>query len=162
MNGPATNPLAMNLLLAGLWVLVTGDPDWRNALVGLVLGFALLWWLWPAGPGRRYFSRLPQAVSFAGFFAWELVRSSLRVAYDVVTPAANRSPAIVCVPLDVRSDAEIALLANLVTLTPGTIAIGMTPDRSQLLVHSMFATSDEQLRREIKDGYERRVRALLG
>lgn len=154
-------PLAMNLLLAGLWVLVTGDPGWGNAAAGLGLGFAVLWWLWPDGPGRRYFAKLPQAAAFAGFLAWELVRSSLRVAYDVVTPAANRSPAIVCVPLDVGSDAEIALLANLVTLTPGTIAIGLTADRRHLLVHAMFAPSDEQVRRGIKDGYERRVRALL-
>lgn len=154
--------MTMNLLLAGLWVLVTGDPGWRNALAGLVLGFALLWWLWPPGRDRRYFTKLPQVVSFSGFLAWELVRSSLRVAYDVVTPAANRSPAIVCVPLDVRSDAEIALLANLITLTPGTIAIGMTPDRSHMLVHAMFAESDEELRRQIKEDYEQRVRALLG
>jgi multicomponent Na+:H+ antiporter subunit E len=153
--------LALNLMLAGLWVLVTGDPGGANSAVGLVLGFALLWWLWPQEDDRRYFAKLPQALSFAGFVAWELVLSSLRVAYDVITPAANRSPAIVCVPLDVTTDAEITLLANLITLTPGTITVGVSDDRRFMLVHAMFAESDEKLRHEIKHGFERRVRALL-
>lgn len=154
--------LALHLVLTGLWVLVTGDPGGANTAVGLVLGYAVLWWLWPQEDDRRYFTKLPQAASFLVFIAWELVMSSLRVAYDVITPAANRAPAIVCVPLDVESDAEITLLANLITLTPGTIALGLSDDRRHLLVHSMFAESDEQLRHEIKQGYERRVRALLG
>jgi multicomponent Na+:H+ antiporter subunit E len=154
--------LALHLVLTGLWVLVTGDPGWQNTLAGLVLSFALLWWLWPQDEDRRYFGKLPRALSFLVFIAWELVMSSLRVAYDVVTPAANRAPAIVCVPLDVESDVEITLLANLITLTPGTVALGLSEDRRQMLVHAMFATSDEQLRRDIKEGYERRVAALLG
>ena len=60
-----------------------------------------------------------------------------------------------------RSDLGIALLANLVTLTPGTLAIGLTGDRSEMLVHAMFAADDDELRREIKDGYERRIMELL-
>ena len=56
---------------------------------------------------------------------FELVHSSLRVAHDVITPRDQGQPAIVCVPLDVTSDLEIALLASLVTLTPGTLALGL-------------------------------------
>ena len=65
----------------------------------------------------KLLTKLPAILGFLGFFIWELVRSSLKVAHDVVTPADRRQPAIVCIPLDIRSDAEIALLAN---LGPGT------------------------------------------
>lgn len=109
----------------------------------------------------RILVRIPAALGFLGFFLRELVRSSLRVAHDVVTPADRHAPAIVCIPLDVRSDMEIALLANLVTLTPGTVALGLAQDRSTMLVHAMFAPDPEALREEIKTGYERRVRELL-
>lgn len=154
------NLAALNLLLVSLWVIVTGDTSWQNSAIGLALGYALLWWLWPRDEDRRYFAKLPQTLSFLAFLSLELVHSSLRVAYGVLVPG-SRSPAIVCVPLDVRSDAEITLLANLITLTPGTIALGVARDRRHLLVHAMFAASDDELRRKIKDGYERRVRALL-
>ncbi len=110
---------------------------------------------------RKALGKIPLAIGFAGFFAYELVISSLRVTYDLVTPADRRQPAIVCVPLDLRTDLEIAVLANLVTLTPGTLALGLSPDRRSMLVHAMFAPDDETLRREIKDGYERRVRELF-
>lgn len=153
--------LALNLLLTGLWVLITGDPGAANALVGFVLGLLLLAWVWPDRDDRRYFYKLPAILAFAGFFLVDLVRSSLRIALDVVTPQDRRQPAIVCVPLDVTSDVEIALLSILITLTPGTVALGLSDDRRSMLVHAMFAPDDEQLRRQIKDGYERRVRELL-
>ncbi|MDJ0764055.1 MAG: Na+/H+ antiporter subunit E [Myxococcota bacterium] len=105
--------------------------------------------------------KIPLALGFVAFFTWELVRSSLQVAYDVVTPANRRQPAIFCVELDVKRDIEIALLANLLTLTPGTMALGVSQDRSSLLVHAMFAPDIAALRRQIKDGYERRVKELL-
>lgn len=154
-------PFALNLLVAGLWVLVTGDAGWPNALLGYLVGLGLLFWLWPAGDGRRYFRKLPAIAGFAAFFLWELLLSSVRVAYDVITPPPQRRPAVICVPLDVRSDIAIALLANLVTLTPGTVVLGFTPDRSTMLIHAMFAPDDETVRRQIKDGFERRVKELL-
>jgi multicomponent Na+:H+ antiporter subunit E len=109
----------------------------------------------------RLVAKIPAIVTFLAFFGRELVRSSLLVAYDVVTPQDKRQPALVSVPLDLRSDIGIALLANLVTLTPGTLALGLSEDRREMLVHAMFAPDDETLRREIKVGYERRIMVLL-
>jgi multicomponent Na+:H+ antiporter subunit E len=105
--------------------------------------------------------KIPRLLGFLGFFVFELVHSSLRVAHDVITPRDQGQPAIVCVPLDVTSDLEIALLASLVTLTPGTLALGLSEDRRSMLVHAMFAPDSDELRREIKEGYERRVQDLL-
>nr|MEE4269468.1 Na+/H+ antiporter subunit E [Candidatus Krumholzibacteria bacterium] len=109
----------------------------------------------------RVITKIPRLLGFLGFFVFELVHSSLRVAHDVITPRDQGQPAIVCVPLDVTSDLEIALLASLVTLTPGTLALGLSEDRRSMLVHAMFAPDSDELRREIKEGYERRVQELL-
>ncbi len=59
------------------------------------------------------------------------------------------------------SDVEITLLANLVTLTPGTLSLDVSEDRSTLFVHAMFVDDPDVLRREIKHGFERRVLELL-
>jgi len=109
----------------------------------------------------RLLGKIPRLLGFLGFFVFELVHSSLLVAHDVITPRNQGQPAIVSVPLDVTSDLEIALLANLVTLTPGTLALGLSPDRRSMLVHAMFAPDSDQLRKEIKEGYERRIQELL-
>jgi multicomponent Na+:H+ antiporter subunit E len=106
---------------------------------------------------------LARAVGFVAFFAWELLVSSLRVAYDVLTPTLHMRPAIVAVPLDVRSDLAITLLANLVSLTPGSLTLDVSADRRTLYVHVMFVGGDaEDARRDIKEQLERRVAGLVG
>ena len=68
---------------------------------------------------------------------------------------------MVGVPLDATTDAEIALLANLVTLTPGTLSLDVSADRRVLYVHGMFVDDPDELRRAVKQGFERRVLELL-
>jgi multicomponent Na+:H+ antiporter subunit E len=79
----------------------------------------------------------------------------------VLGPHRRLKPALLAVPLDVRSDAEIAMLANLITLTPGTLSVDVAPDRSALYVHCLGVDDPDAMRREIKDGLERRVAELF-
>lgn len=151
----------LNLLLALLWAAAVGSVDTAHLVVGFVAGYLVLWLARPALAPTTYFAKLPRAVSFAAFFGWELVLSNLRVAWDVVTPRARRRPGVVAVPLDATTDAEITLLANLVTLTPGTLSLDVSPDRRTLYVHAMFVDDPDQVRRAIKHGFERRVLELL-
>jgi multicomponent Na+:H+ antiporter subunit E len=92
-------------------------------------------------------------------FAWELLLSNIRLAADVLRPRMRMRPGIVAVPLDARTDLEIVLLSNLVTLTPGTLTIDVSPDRRTLYVHAMFVSSREAIVDDIKRGLERRVLA---
>jgi multicomponent Na+:H+ antiporter subunit E len=68
---------------------------------------------------------------------------------------------VVAIPLEASTDVEITLLANLVTLTPGSLSIDVSPDRGCLFVHAMFVENPDQLRSDIKQGFERRVVELL-
>jgi multicomponent Na+:H+ antiporter subunit E len=56
---------------------------------------------------------------------------------------------------------EITFLANLITLTPGTLSLDVSDDRSVLYVHGMFVEDPQQMREQIKNGFERRVLELL-
>ena len=87
--------------------------------------------------------------------------SSLRVARDVISPRPRFRPGIVGVPLDAETDGEITLLACLITLTPGTLSLDVSEDRKTLFVHSMWIGDPDGFRREIKDGFERRVLELM-
>ena len=64
-------------------------------------------------------------------------------------------------PLDVTSDLEILLVTNLISLTPGTLSLDVTPDRKTLIVHAMFADDPDALIAELKDGMERMVREVF-
>jgi len=68
---------------------------------------------------------------------------------------------VVAVPLSTRDASAIALLANVLTLTPGSVTLDVADDRSVLYVHCMFVDDPEAVRAEIKNGFERRVMELL-
>lgn len=155
------NLLLLNLILALLWAAVTGNITLGSLATGFALGYLVLAVVGRAYGGARYAGRLSQGAGLAIVFLWELVISSFRVAYDVLTVRHYMTPAVVAVPLDLTSDAEITLLANLISLTPGTLSLDLSADKRILFVHSMYVSDPEKLRRDIKQDFERRVRGLL-
>ena len=155
------SPLASNLALALVWAAVLGELSLGNLAAGFVIGFAILAVTTALFGSSRYVEKSVRLVEFAVFFFGQLVLSSLRVAADVVTPRHRARPGIVAIPLDARTDGEITLLANLVSLTPGSLSLDVSADRRTLFVHVMFLDDVETCRRAIKTGFERRVLELL-
>lgn len=151
----------LNVLLALAWAALFDEFSALNLLVGFALGFLALGLMTARKRSGGYFTRLPKLLGFAGYFLWELVLSSLRVAYDVMTPRHHMRPGVIAIPLDVQSEVEIATLANLITLTPGTLSLDVSADRKVLYIHAMYLDDVEAFRRRIKDGFERRVLQVL-
>lgn len=150
-----------NLLLAMVWVGMTGSFHAANLALGFVLGYLVLWATPRVARETSYFRKVRQVSEFLWFFVRELVLSAIRVSLEVFTTGSRTRPGIVRVPLEPASDAEIALLANLLTLTPGSLTLDVAPDRSALYVHAMFVHDAEAVRREVKEGFERRVLEVL-
>jgi multicomponent Na+:H+ antiporter subunit E len=152
--------LVWNIILAGMWMAMT-ELSGTNLFIGFVLGYFVLWLSPGVAQRTHYFRRVGQGLRFTGFFLRELVVATARISYDVLTPTPYMKPAVIGVPLDVETDAEIALLAIVVTLTPGSLALDVSSDRKTLYVHAMYVTDPEALRRDIKRGFERRILELL-
>lgn len=150
----------LNLVLAIVWALLMGSVDLANLVVGFLLGFGILWLVQPLMSDSGYFRRGPQALRFLAYFLKELLIANLVVAREVLAPDPQRRSGVVAVPLDLHTEAEIAFLANVVTLTPGSLSLDVSADRTTLYVHTMFYESPEALRREIKDGFEKRILEL--
>lgn len=154
-------PFAINLVLAVVWQALTGGFSLSGLLIGFAVAYVVLWLLQPLFGRSRYCRQLFDVLLLAGFFLYELVVSSVRVAWHVLLPAPKSRPGIVAVPLETCTDTEIAVLANLVSLTPGSLSIDVSDDRRTLLVHAMFVDDPELERLQIKSGMERRVLGAL-
>jgi multicomponent Na+:H+ antiporter subunit E len=153
-----------NLLLALAWAALQANFTLANLVVGYVLGYLILLMLVKGGvfEESRYIGKVRLAAGLGFFFLWELVRANLRLAHDVATPEFAMRPGIIAVPLDATRDSEILLLAALINLTPGSVALDVSPDRTLLYVHVMYMDDPDTARAEIKEGFERRVLRLLG
>jgi len=150
------------LLLGATWVALTGELSLANVVFGVFIGGLAVGVARPLGP-YPVFGRVRPfgVVRLVVYLAWQIVVANLKVVAAVLGPRRLLRPALVAVPLDVTTDGQIAALANMITLTPGTLSLDVSPDRRTLYVHAMFASSPEALRREIKEGFERRILEAL-
>jgi multicomponent Na+:H+ antiporter subunit E len=151
----------LNILLALAWVALTGQFTAGNLAIGFILGYLVLMLTRWDKDRPVYFRKFWLVIRFAAFFLYELLLANLRMAYMVLKPRYDMRPGVVAVPLDLTTDLQITLLANLLTLTPGTLALDVADDRSELFVHTAHVEDVEAFRAEVKNGFERRIKELF-
>jgi multicomponent Na+:H+ antiporter subunit E len=137
-----------NLLASGLWIDLV-----------LIAGLFLMLWLLSFPLSRRYFRLIRTSIDLLLFFNIELFRSSFKVAWEVIHPKSSIDPGVVAYPLQVKKDWQITLLANLISLTPGTLSIDINEERTVLYFHVVFLESGniESKIDEIRNGFERKI-----
>ncbi len=148
---------AINFILAVVWAGLLGSFDAWTLGSGFLLGYGALALVYRNEPGVRYFKKPQAIVGFLAYYLWEIFHSNFTVAVDILTPTHRMRPGIVAIPLEAKTDFEITLLANLITMTPGTLSLDLSDDRSTLYVHAMYITDPETIRQSIKQDLERRV-----
>ena len=152
-----------SILLALAWAALQGEITLANLLVGYVFGYVILTLLAKGGVmpvdvdvenGARGRARRVLHLGAGG---------GERAGWPSTSCGRARRSGRRCwrIPLDVTSDGEILLLSMLINITPGSVTIDLSEDRRTLYVHVMHMTSAEASRREIKDGFERRVKLLF-
>jgi multicomponent Na+:H+ antiporter subunit E len=153
--------LLLNLILAITWAAITGDFSAFNLTLGFVLGFIILLFADRATDQRQYLTLFIRVLDFAVFFVVDFVLANIRMAYAVLFPSRTIRPGIVAIPLDAKTDLEIMLVANLISLTPGTFSIDVSTDRRTLYIHEMYIDDVEMLRHDVKRHYEFRLLRVL-
>ncbi|MCP1198154.1 Na+/H+ antiporter subunit E [Notoacmeibacter sp. MSK16QG-6] len=147
----------MNILLALAWAAVTGSFTLPNLIFGFVLGALGMYFIREQVGSLGYFRRLWRISILVLIFLRELIFSAWRVAILVLTPKMNVQPGIFAYPLRVRGDMQITLLANMITLTPGTLSVDVAEDHSTLWVHALDCSDPEAAKQDIARMFERRI-----
>ena len=147
-------PYVYNLSMMLVWGLITGDLSLQNLTLGFLIGYGVLAFALTSDEMdprfRAYAKRMPKALVFLLRFLKDMVMSNLRVAYDVVTPTHLMHPAIIRLPLEARTPGEITFLANIISLTPGTLSLDVSDDGKALFVHVMYLDDEAQTLAELK------------
>ncbi|MCG8563145.1 MAG: Na+/H+ antiporter subunit E [Hyphomicrobiales bacterium] len=151
------NVFALNTILAFGWAALVGQFTLASLLIGFGVSYFTLWVARPLFGDTTYFERVWRVLRLAVLFVYELVISSLRVVWDVITPSHLSRPGIIAMPLDAKGEGEILLVASLISLTPGSLSLDVSADRKTLYVHAMFVDDPEAVRQGLKQGMERRV-----
>lgn len=148
-------------LLGALWLVLQPGLTLGNAVVGYGLGFVVVRATRHFAAGRLGIRRPVVAARLLLVFLRELVVSTLQVAAAIVRPQLNITPAFIVVPLTLTDDLSITILANMITLTPGTLTLDIAPDRSALYVHCLSADDVDAVRAHIQRVFERPIAEAL-
>jgi multicomponent K+:H+ antiporter subunit E len=130
-------------------------------LLGALLGWAVPLYtarFWP----EQVKVRRPQVlVRFLLVVLYDIVVANVTVARLIMGPAERMRPAFVTMPLELRSDVAISLLASTISLTPGTVSVFLSADRRCLVIHSLHTTEPDELVATIRRRYERPLKEVL-
>lgn len=152
-----------------IWVFLTGELTLGNVGFASILSLFLLFvsgrgmhfnYFKPRKEGFNILKYIWTLVKFVGFFLAQLGQAGLTVFLSIFNPDGLH-PGVIAVPLDVETNAEITLLANLITLTPGTLTLDVSTDKRVMYVHTIEFENKDLFVKGIKDGFEKRVLEVM-
>lgn len=151
----------LTVSLALLWLLLVNDFSAGQLLLGALLGWLIPFATAPFWPERVRIRRPLALVRYLAVFVVDIVRGSFQVAWLILRGPTRLRPTFIVVPLSLKSDLAISLLANTVSLTPGTVSARLSLDRQTLLVHTLDTASGDALIAEIKQRYEAPLQTIF-
>ncbi len=152
-----------NLLLATFWAAISGEFNVQNLVTGFIIGHIVLWAAGKALGIKSYVYKARKLFMLILMIIFQLIKSSLKIAYDILTPTPHMLPGIIKIKLDAQTPEEITMFSNLISLTPGTLSIDVSDDGKFLYVHVMYLQEEdlEKVKSKIKQQFESPVLELL-
>lgn len=154
----------LTVLMTVVWVLLQNEVSAGMVVFGLILGIIIprmtaVWW--PERPLVQM-ARAGKFWLYVLLVVWDIIVANIQVAWIILT-RSNESlrPKWVVIPLDLRTPEAITILAGTITLTPGTVSADLSNEGHSLLVHALDAPDADEVRDEIKDRYERRLKEIF-
>lgn len=149
--------ILLNFFLAFTWMFITDSFSAAGFTVGYLLGLLIIILMRRFFSTRLYLSRAWAIISLFFLFIKELILSSIQVFYLVIQPKLNITPAIFELETELKSDWEVSLLSALITLTPGTLVIGISKDQKKLYIHAIDFDNIDDAVSSIKNTFERAI-----
>ena len=156
------NYVIWSIILGVVWVAVTGAFTMPNFALGTAFGAASLFFIRGNIAPTPFFLRVVPVLSLLRLFLYELMMSAIKIAALVLRPKMNLKPGIFAYETALIKDSHITLLANLITLTPGTLTVDVSDDRRTLFIHAIDCSDVEATIASIRNGFERKIWEAFG
>lgn len=150
----------LNLGLAFVWCLLQNEISLQQFIIGYVIGAGIMLFFLRVFHDEIYFRKVGAGCYLLFFFLKELLVANWAVTKLVLSLRRQMRTGIIAYPLELQNDILITLLANMITLTPGTLSVEVSPDRRFLFIHILDIADAEEEKRKIKDGFERYLQRL--
>ncbi|MEC4678970.1 MAG: Na+/H+ antiporter subunit E [Nitrospirota bacterium] len=163
--------IVLNVVLALIWCALQEKLNVTEFVIGSVFGYGIIFMLKRVLEDEKEKISPSQGVSFVLFwrvfcyffvFIKEMIKANIDVVKIVLSPKLKMTPGIIAYKMDVKTDAGITLLANSITLTPGTLSVDISEDRKTLYIHALHIEDAAELQQSIRDSLEKHTKDILG
>ncbi|SRR5690606_15077166 len=149
--------ILLNFLLASIWMFFQNSISVTTFTVGYLLGLLIIFIMRRFFSSRFYFYRILAIIKLLLIFIRELIYSNLAVLRNILSPKLTIQPGIFALDTKLTAEWEITLLANLITLTPGTLVINVSNDKKTLYIHAMDIKDVEDTVKSIRNTFEKTI-----
>ena len=149
--------ILLNFILAFVWMFLKTSYSPAAFFVGYFFGLLIIYMFRRFFTSRFYLLRVVAVVNLIYIFTRELILSNIAVLKVILKPKLDIKPGIFAYPTELKQDWEITVLANLITLTPGTLVVDVSPDNKILYVHAMDIDDAEDSIKGIRDTFEKSI-----
>lgn len=144
----------LSLVLWLSWLLLNNSFDPGHIVLGLILAIFIPWFTGRFWQEKVCLKNPLVLFKFFGVVMWDILIANITVAKLILGKNDKLQPAFFYIDLDVKHPLAISILANTISLTPGTVSCDLTADRKRLLIHALHAEDIDQIIAEIKQRYE--------
>lgn len=149
--------ILLNVFLAFLWMFLQVSFSARTFVIGYLLGLIVMIGMRRFFNGRFYLHRVWAVTYLVLLFLKELLKANIDVLKLVLRPKLNIRPGIFALETELKSDWEVTLLSNLITLTPGTLVIDVSDDNKTLYIHAIDIGDVSEAVDSIKNSFEKAI-----
>lgn len=149
--------ILLNFILAFVWMFLKTSYSPASFFVGYFFGLLIIYIFRRFFTSRFYLLRVVAVLNLIYIFTLELLLSNIAVLKAVLRPKLNIKPGIFAFPTELKEDWEITMLANLITLTPGTLVVDVSPDNRTLYIHAMDISDADEAIQSIKNTFEKAI-----
>lgn len=153
--------LALSLFMWVMWLLLVNNFTAGHVVLGALLAWAIPFLTRSFWPEEMTIKRPLLALRFVGVVLADIVIANWAVARMILSPVDKLQPAFMVYALALKQDFTITLLANTVSMTPGTVSVDLSADRQSLLIHALHVDDIDRALEEIKVRYETPLKEMF-
>ena len=152
--------ILLNIAMGMVWELLF--PAWTLSafLVGYAIGAIILTFVYFRDRKNFYLYRIYKACILLLIFFKEILLSGINVFRYAFMPLSRLHPGVVKMDVDFENEMELVLISNMITLTPGTMALEISPDNKTIYIHALDCSDPEALIAHIRQTFESRIKEV--
>jgi multicomponent K+:H+ antiporter subunit E len=154
------HPLLSTSLVV-IWLLLVNQLSFGHLLLGILLGIAVPLYTARFWPDHVHVRNPMVLLRFILVVLYDILIANVAVARLILGRQERLEPAFLVMPLQLKTDVAISVLANTISLTPGTVSTYLSADRRCLVIHSLHTTDPEDVLETIRQRYETPLKEIL-